>query len=101
MKTMIATMLALTALTVQAYGLDDPMDRMNEPSLLDRYEAREREIDTGYGDSRGTQVVVPIPPSSRGTSYYGPVGPFGDQRISTPDMECLRAVTGGMNCFPR
>ena len=71
MKTMIATILALTALTVQAYGLDDPMDRMNEPTLLDRYEAREREIDTGYGYSRGTEVVVPIPPSSMGASYYG------------------------------
>ena len=95
-----AAVLALTALTSQAYELDDPMDRLNEPSALDRYEAREREIESGYGYSRGTEVVVPIPPSSRGASYYGP-NIMGSQRISTPEMECLRYVTGGMNCMPK
>ena len=88
-----AALLALTALTAQAYDLD-------EPSALERYEAREREIESGYGYSRGSEVVVPIPPSSRGPSYYGP-NIMGSQRISTPEMECLRYVTGGMNCMPK
>ena len=92
----IALVTALTALAVQAGDTDLYSE---SESSYDRITRRIQEIDTGYGYSRGAQVVVPIPPSDRGVTYYGP-NIMGSQQIRTPTHECLFTPQGG-NCIPK
>jgi hypothetical protein len=89
LKSITAGLTLLTTLSAPAFGDVD----LDAPSALDRYEAREREIDSGYGYSRGrTDVVVPIPPSETGPSYYSP------NAIRTDRQYCVRDQFGTMTC---
>lgn len=101
-KIIITITLSLLASTAWGRDYDDDLDTMIEERL---HGSTDRAMDDPMYQSRfrdeGPVVTVPIPPSTTGPSYYGPVGPAGNQRISTPEMECLRYVTGGMNCMPK
>jgi hypothetical protein len=83
MKHLILTTIMLSA---PAFGYDDS----DQPNALDRYEARERQIDSGY--SRDTVVTVPIPPSETGPSYYSP------NAIRTDKQYCVRDTFGTLTC---
>lgn len=92
-----AAVLALTALAVQAGDTDLYSE---SDSSYDRITRRMQEIENYGGSSRGgAQVVVPIPPSDRGVTYYGP-NIMGSQQIRTPTHECLFTPQGG-NCIPK
>lgn len=95
MKTLI--LLTATIITAgQAHAYADDVYSETESS----YERRVREIDN-YGDypRGGTDVVVPIPPSDRGVTYYGP-SIMGSRVIRSPDRECLFTPQGS-NCIAK
>jgi hypothetical protein len=92
MKATIAALLAMTALLAQADDLDmpNPMDRLNESStpITDRAFPGSRV--GGYGGS--SEVVVPIPHSTIGPSY------FSDTAIHTDKQYCVRDTFGTLTC---
>ena len=92
MKTMLMLMIALAA-PVMALELPEPgrVD-WNESAtpITDKYFGN----DTGYG-ARAPQVVVPIPPSESGPSYYGPQGVMTDKQF------CNYVFGAGLRCYSR
>ena len=94
MKTM--TMLMTIALVAPAMALElpDPMGSTGL-SVIDNVERLERLGGIPSYSNRAPQVVVPIPPSESGPSYYTPSGVMTDKQF------CNYVTGGGLRCYSR
>ena len=93
MKTTLMLMITLSA-PAMALELPDPMESMNE-SVIDRAERLDAMGRVGRYRNPAPEVVVPIPPSESGPSYYS------QDRIMTDKQFCNRQYGGAMWCYSR
>ena len=95
MKTLIMTAIMIPGLAL-AYHEGEPINRipLPDPMAMPRVAPIENSYDR-IESQYGPAVVVPVQPSTRGSSY------IGNDQIRTPEVECYRSVaTGAMVCQP-
>ena len=93
----IIALALLTTSAVQARSYDDDPANALMYEEANRMSSRPEEpIGSTYNRIFNDNVVVPIPPSTTGPSYYGPNWTY------TQEQNCFKDSTiGVMRCYPR